>query len=370
MTIGQGVETIVAAKPLIGAEERRAVDAVLVSGMLAQGPEVAAFEREFATTLLDGRPVTAVNSGTAALHLALHALGIGPGDEVIVPSFTFAATANAVRLARAVPVFVDIDPDTYCMDAASVHGAVTERTRAIVPVHLYGHPADMTALSRIAASCSAVLVEDAAQAHGARWSGARVGTFGAAGVFSLYPTKNMTAAEGGMIATSSTSVDRTVRLLRNQGMAERYVNEVIGFNARMSDVHAAIGRAQLRKVLSWTAQRQANAAYLSAELRGVVLPTVHDQAEHVFHQYVIRVPCDRDGFAAAMRAEFGIETGVYYPTPVHRLAPFADVTPRTCLEETDRAASQVLALPVYPTLTLRQLDRIVTAVTTLAGAGS
>lgn len=368
--IGQDIGTIAAAKPLIGAEERRAVDAVLASGRLAQGPEVAAFEREFSSTLLDGRSVTAVNSGTAALHLALHALGIGTGDEVIVPSFTFAATANAVRLVGAVPVFVDIEPDTYCMAASSVGQAVTDRTRAIIPVHLYGHPADMTTLVSLAETCSAVVVEDAAQAHGARWAGARVGTFGVAGVFSLYPTKNMTAAEGGMIATSSGTVDRTVRLLRNQGMAERYANEVVGFNARMSDVHAAIGRAQLRKVTSWTAQRQANAAYLSGELRGVVLPTIHDQAEHVFHQYVIRVPSDRDGFAAAMRAEFGIETGVYYPTPVHRLGPFTDAVQRTCLAETDRAAEQVLALPVYPTLTLRELDRIVTAVNTLAGAGS
>ncbi|WP_284755313.1 DegT/DnrJ/EryC1/StrS family aminotransferase [Curtobacterium sp. ME-Dv--P-122a] len=360
------LELIPAAKPLIGLEERRAVDAVLEGGGLAQGPEVAAFEREFGDVLVAGASVTAVNSGTAALHLALVALGIGPGDEVIVPSFTFAATANAVRLVGAEPVFVDIDPLTYCVDPSAVRAAVTPATRAIMPVHLYGHPADMTAIARIAEEHELLVVEDAAQAHGARWAGARVGSSSDAAAFSLYPTKNMTAGEGGMVSTRDAAVDRMLRLLRNQGMEQRYANEVIGFNARMTDIHAAIGRVQLRKVLGWTAQRQANAAYFSRELDGVVTPTTDPRAEHVFHQYVVRVPSDRDGFAAALRSEFGIGTGVYYPTPVHRLPSFAHDLD---LPETERAASEVLALPVYPTLTLSQLDRVVEAVNTLAGAG-
>ncbi|WP_282819061.1 DegT/DnrJ/EryC1/StrS family aminotransferase [Curtobacterium flaccumfaciens] len=360
------LELIPAAKPLIGLEERRAVDAVLEGGGLAQGPEVAAFEREFGDVLVAGASVTAVNSGTAALHLALVALGLGPGDEVIVPSFTFAATANAVRLVGAEPVFVDIDPLTYCVDPSAVGAAVTPATRAIMPVHLYGHPADMTAIARIAEEHELLVVEDAAQAHGARWAGARVGSSSDAAAFSLYPTKNMTAGEGGMVSTRDAAVDRMLRLLRNQGMEQRYANEVIGFNARMTDIHAAIGRVQLRKVLGWTAQRQANAAYFSRELDGVVTPTTDPRAEHVFHQYVVRVPSDRDGFAAALRSEFGIGTGVYYPTPVHRLPSFAHDLD---LPETERAASEVLALPVYPTLTLSQLDRVVQAVNTLAGAG-
>lgn len=360
------LELIPAAKPLIGLEERRAVDAVLEGGGLAQGPEVAAFEREFGDVLVAGASVTAVNSGTAALHLALVALGIGPGDEVIVPSFTFAATANAVRLVGAEPVFVDIDPLTYCVDPSAVRAAVTPATRAIMPVHLYGHPADMTAIARIAEEHELLVVEDAAQAHGARWAGARVGSSSDAAAFSLYPTKNMTAGEGGMVSTRDAAVDRMLRLLRNQGMEQRYANEVIGFNARMTDIHAAIGRVQLRKVLGWTAQRQANAAYFSRELDGVVTPTTDPRAEHVVHQYVVRVPSDRDGFAAALRSEFGIGTGVYYPTPVHRLPSFAHDLD---LPETERAASEVLALPVYPTLTLSQLDRVVQAVNTLAGAG-
>lgn len=363
---GMQLELIPAARPLIGMEERKAVDAVLASGGLAQGPEVAAFEQEFGDVLVDGRSVIAVNSGTAALHLALVALGIGHGDEVIVPSFTFAATANAVRLAGAEPVFADIDPITYCLDPEAVRAAITPNTRAVMPVHLYGHPADMTAIAAIAAAHDLLVVEDAAQAHGARWAGARVGSSSDAAAFSLYPTKNMTAGEGGVVSTTSCEVERTMRLLRNQGMEQRYANEIVGFNARMSDIHAAIGRVQLRKVLSWTAQRQANAAYLTGELRAVQTPSVHDQADHVFHQYVIRVSDDRDGFATALRAEFGIGSGVYYPTPVHRLPSFAR---EQSLPETERAASEVLALPVYPTLTLAQLDRIIGAVNTLSGAG-
>jgi dTDP-4-amino-4,6-dideoxygalactose transaminase len=363
------VALIPVAKPLIGSEERRAVDAVLASGGLAQGPEVASFEREFGDVLVDGRLVTAVNSGTAALHLALVALGVGPGDQVIVPSFTFAATANAVRLVGAEPVFVDIDPQTYCVAPEAVRAVITARTRAVMPVHLYGHPADMTALVRIAEENGLLVLEDAAQAHGARWAGERVGTRGDAAAFSLYPTKNMTSGEGGMVSTASADVDRTLRLLRNQGMAERYANEIVGFNARMSDVHAAIGRAQLRKVLGWTAQRQANAAYFDRELRGVGTPVVHPSAEHVFHQYVVRVPADRDGVVAALRSEYGIGAGVYYPTPVHRLPSFRERAGGLHLPETERAAAEVVALPVYPTLTLRELERIVDAVNTLAGAG-
>ncbi|QSB24054.1 DegT/DnrJ/EryC1/StrS family aminotransferase [Curtobacterium sp. 24E2] len=360
------LDLIPAAKPLIGTDERRAVDAVLAGGGLAQGPEVAAFEREFGDVLVEGAPVAAVNSGTAALHLALVALGIGPGDEVIVPSFTFAATANAVRLVGAEPVFVDIDPATFCIAPEAVRAAIRPATRAIMPVHLYGHPADMTALGELARAHGLLLVEDAAQAHGARWAGRRVGSDSDAAAFSLYPTKNMTAGEGGMVSTRSPDTDRVVRLLRNQGMEQRYENEIVGFNARMSDIHAAIGRVQLRKVLTWTAQRQANAAYFTRELRGVTTPTTDPCAEHVFHQYVVRVPTDRDGFAAALRSEFGVGSGVYYPIPVHRLPSFGQAVD---LPETDRAAAEVLALPVYPTLTLAQLDRIVEAVNTLAGAG-
>jgi dTDP-4-amino-4,6-dideoxygalactose transaminase len=358
---------IPAARPLIGDEERAAVDAVLRSGMLAQGPEVAAFEQEFAAELVDGRAVVAVNSGTSGLHLGLLAAGIGPGDEVIVPSFTFAATANAVALTGATPVFADIDPDSFCLDTADVASRVTPSTAGIMPVHLYGHPADMSALSELARRHDLALFEDAAQAHGARWQNQLVGTFGEFAMFSLYPTKNMTAGEGGMVATGDPAVEERLRLLRNQGMAKQYENEIVGFNARMTDLHAAIGRVQLKKLAGWTKQRQNNAARLDRELEGVITPPVGRGAEHVYHQYTIRIPGDRDAFAAALRDEYRIGSGVYYPTPVHRLPSF-DLT--IDLPETKRAAAEVLSLPIHPALSEQDVDRIVEAVNALAKAGS
>lgn len=358
---------IPAARPLIGDEERSAVDAVLRSGMLAQGPEVAAFETEFSEALAGGRPTAAVNSGTSGLHLGLLAAGIGPGDEVVVPSFTFAATANAVVLAGAEPVFADIDPDTFNLDPASVESVIGPRTAAIMPVHLYGHPADMAGIQRVADAHSLAVFEDAAQAHAATIDGRPVGTFGAFAMFSLYPTKNMTSGEGGMVVSAGAEVDHRVRLLRNQGMETQYRNELAGFNARMTDLHAAIGRAQLRKLAGWTADRRRNAARFDAELSGVVIPPVVEGVEHVYHQYTIRVPQDRDGFARALREEYAIGSGVYYPVPVHRLPSFGRSDD---LPETERAAAEVLSLPVHPSLTDADLDRIVAAVNALAKAGS
>ncbi len=358
---------IPAAKPLIGDEEREAVDRVLRSGMIAQGPEVGAFEREFGEQLVGGRTCVAVSSGTAGLHLGLLASGIGPGDEVIVPSFTFAATANSVALTGATPVFADIDPQTFCLDPASVEAAVTERTAGIMPVHLYGHPADMTALGAIAQEHGVQLFEDAAQAHGASWNGAPVGSFGSFGMFSLYPTKNMTSGEGGMVACATPEIVRTVQLLRNQGMEKRYENEIVGFNVRMTDVHAAIGRVQLGKLPGWTKQRQDNAAFLSANIRGVTVPHVAEGATHVYHQYTIRVPQDRDGFAGALASEHGVGSGVYYPIPNHQLPSFGlDLE----LPETSRACAEVLSLPVHPSLSQGDLERIVAAVDAVAGAGA
>jgi dTDP-4-amino-4,6-dideoxygalactose transaminase len=361
-----GAPPIPAARPLIGDDERRAVDAVMASGMLAQGPEVAAFEREFSAELLADRPAVAVNSGTTALHLGLLAAGIGPGDEVIVPSFTFAATANAVCLVGATPVFADIEPRHYCLDVESVRSALTPRTRAVMPVHLYGHPADMTALTELADEHDLLVLEDAAQAHGATWAGRPVGTFGVAGAFSLYPTKNMTSGEGGMISVAEPEVERLLRLLRNQGMEQRYANEVVGFNVRMTDLHAAIGRVQLRKLAAWTERRRVAASRLSAGITSIETPTVAAGATHVFHQYTVRVPDDRAGFARALELEHGVGTGVYYPTPVHRLPSFGL---EVDLPETERAAREVLSLPVHPSVTDDELDRIVAAVETVAGAG-
>lgn len=358
---------IPAAKPLIGTEERAAVDGVLQSGMLAQGSEVAAFETEFAGALAAGRDTVAVNSGTSALLCGLLAAGIGPGDEVIVPSFTFAATANSVALTGATPVFADIEPEYFCLDPASVAAAVTAKTKAILPVHLYGHPANMTALGAIAGENGLAIFEDACQAHGATWQGQPVGSFGAFGAFSLYPTKNMTSGEGGMITCNDGELARKCRLYRNQGMEKQYENEVVGYNLRMTNIHAAIGRAQLRKLADWTKQRQENAAFLSANLRGVQVPAIAPEATHVFHQYTIRVADDRDGFVKALREEYQIGSGVYYPIPNHRLPSLAHFAPGLDLPATEAAAREVVSLPVHPALDSEDLERIVTAVNALAG---
>jgi len=360
-------EFISPAKPLIGDEEIAAVERVMRSGMLAQGAEVASFEEEFAEHFGLGRACVAVNSGTSGLHLGLLSAGIKAGDEVIVPSFTFAATANSVALAGATPVFADIDADSFCLSAAAVEAAVTDKTVGIMPVHLYGHPADMPAIQAVADKHGLQVFEDAAQAHGASLGGIPVGAFGAFGMFSLYPTKNMTSGEGGMVSVANAQIEHLMRLYRNQGMERQYENEVVGFNARMTNIHAAIGRVQLTKVGAWTKQRQDNAAFLSANLEGVTTPPVADGAVHVYHQYTVRVPGDRDGLAKALKAEYNIGSGMFYPVPNHRLETFkVDVD----LPETERAAKECLSLPVHPSLSQDDLERIVTGVNALAKAGA
>ena len=360
-------DKIPVAKPLIGEEERAAVDAVLRSGGIAQGPEVAAFESEFSSAMVEGRTCVATNSGTSSLHLGLSAAGIGAGDEVIVPSFTFAATANAVALTGATPVFVDIEPDYFCVDPAAVEAAVTERTAGIMPVHLFGHPAAMTALEDVARRHGLALFEDAAQAHGASLDGRMVGTFGAFAMFSFYPTKNMTSGEGGMNACADEEIADRIRLLRNQGMKARYQNELVGHNARMTDINAAIGRVQLQRLPDWNSRRQANASFYDANLDGVGIPPVADGAVHVYHQYTIRVGEDRDGFAKALDAEHGVGSGVYYPVPVHRLPAYDQ---QLDLPVTEQAAREVLSLPVHPDLDAAALERVVHAVNTVAKAGA
>lgn len=355
------------AKPLIGNEERAAVDRVMRSGMIAQGPEVAAFEQEFAEHFGLGRACVAVNSGTSGLHLGLLSAGARTGTEIIVPSFTFAATANSVALTGATPVFADIDPESFCLDPASVEAAITEKTIGIMPVHLYGHPANMPALQAIADTHGLQIFEDAAQAHGASLDGTPVGAFGAFAMFSLYPTKNMTSGEGGMVSVATDEIERLMRLYRNQGMQRQYENEVVGFNNRMTDIHAAIGRVQLTKVGGWTKQRQENAAYLSENLEGVTPPPVADGAVHVYHQYTIRVAEDRDGLSLALKDEFNIGSGMFYPIPNHRLAPFQVPVE---LPATELAAMECLSLPVHPSVSPADLERIVTAVNKLAKAGA
>ena len=366
VTKGFSKPEIKMARPIIGLGERRAVDKVLRSGALAQGSQVLEFEGQF-SQLVSGRPCVATNSGTSALHIAMLALGIGPGDEVIVPSFTFAATANSVALTGATPVFVDIDRDIFTMDPTSVEAAITAKTRAVMPVHLYGHMADMTRLSQIASKNSLLIIEDAAQAHLATWDGKPAGAWGDAAAFSFYPTKNMTTGEGGMIALSDKEVERRSRLYRNQGMEIRYQNEVVGLNNRMTEIEAAIGLVQLKKLARWTSKRQSNAKFLSENLDQVIAPKIAAEAAHVFHQFTVKVEGHhRDKFAAELKRR-GVGCDVYYPIPVHRLPSFDS---KVDLPITEQIKDVCLSLPVHPSLTKSDLNRIVETVNSVAKAGS
>jgi dTDP-4-amino-4,6-dideoxygalactose transaminase len=356
---------IPAAKPIIGDDERAAVDRVLRSGMLAQGPEVAAFEEEF-SKFVGGRHCVAMNSGTSALHLGFIAAGIKAGDEVIVPSFSFAATANSVVLAGGVPVFADIDPRTFNLDPDHAESLITKKTKAIMPVHLYGHIAAMDRFAEISKKYGVQIIEDAAQGHLASLNGKNSGEFGVVASFSFYPTKNMTAGEGGMVVTESAEIARMLKLLRNQGQEIRYQNEVVGFNTRMTDIHAAIGRVQLAKLTGWTAQRQANAAYLDANLKGVVTPFVAPNSTHSYHQYTIRIAGGdskvRDEFMKKI-GEKGVGSGVYYPTPIHRLPSF---NLKLDLPETELVIKECVSLPVHPALSQSELETIVSVVNEVA----
>ncbi len=342
-------------KPIIGDEEKDAVLRVLESGMLAQGPEVAAFEDEFSETV-SGHHCIAVNSGTSALHLGLLAAGIQSGDEILVPSFTFAATANAVSLCGATPIFIDIDAKTFTMDVSAAAAAIGKNTAGILPVHLYGHPADMPALAKLAKRHDLLLFEDAAQAHLATIDGKSVGSFGT-GIFSFYPTKNMTSGEGGMIVTSDNEIARNARLLRNQGMEERYRNEIVGFNNRMTDLHASIGRAQLRSLFDRTERRRKIAQEYNNRLKNVETPHLAENVKHVYHQYTIRTD-QRESLERHLKAK-DIGHGVYYPIPVHKLPSFkVDIY----LPETDRAAREVLSIPVHPSLIDEDVEYVIEAI--------
>jgi perosamine synthetase len=304
------------ARPLFGLEEEASIQRVLASGQLAQGENVAAFERRFAE-VCQVREAVAVSSGTAALHLALLAHGVGPGDEVITTAFTFAATANAILLAGAAPIFVDIEPDTYNIDVALVEAAITPRTKAILPVHLYGHPCDMRRLVPLAAARGIAIIEDACQAHAATIDGKSVGSFGT-GCFSFYATKNITTGEGGMVTTNDPEHAERVRLLRSHGQKERYYHVALGYNLRMTEMQGALGLVQLEKLERFTEQRIANAAFLTERFQGSVqTPVTRQGYRHVYHQYTIRVPGNRDAWATHLR-DRGIETAVHYPLAIHQ----------------------------------------------------
>lgn len=349
------------ASPVIGEEEKRGVLEVLDSGMLAQGTKVAALEAAFAE-YCGVQHAVATSSGTTALHVALLAHGIGEGDEVITSPFTFIASANSVLFTGARPVFVDIDPVTFTLDPDLVQAAITPRTKAIMPVHLFGLPADMDRIMALAEEHDLVVIEDACQAHGAEYNGRRAGGFGT-GCFSFYPTKNMTTGEGGMITTDNEAIAEESRVIRQHGMRRRYYHDELGYNFRMTDIHAAIGLAQLGKLERFNDARVANARFLSEHLEGVVTPTVPEGTRHVFHQYTLRVPGGRrDALTEHLKAN-GIGYGIYYPVAVHRQTFYRETLGYNVhLPEAERAAAEVLSLPVHPALSPEDLEAIVQAV--------
>lgn len=346
------------AKPLLGDEELEAIRAVMQSGQVAQGPVVAEFERAFAQ-ICGVRHAIATSSGTTALHLALLAHGIGPGDEVITSPFTFIASANSILYTGARPVFVDVEADTFNLDAAQIEAAITPRTKAILPVHLFGLPCDMGAIMDIAARHGLAVIEDACQAHGATYAGKAAGSFGT-GCFSFYATKNMTTAEGGMVTTDDEAIAERARLLRNHGMRQRYYHEELGYNFRMTDLQAAIGLVQLRKLPEFNAARIRHASVLSERLADVVtVPQVPPGRQHVFHQYTVRIIHDRDGVMAKLNAA-GVGTGVFYPLPVHQQASYRALGYASQhFPVAERLSREVLSLPVHPALTPADLETIV-----------
>jgi perosamine synthetase len=349
------------AKPLIGDEEKQAVLEVLDSGIIAQGPRVKAFEEAFAD-MCGVKHAVATTSGTTALHVALLAHGIGEGDEVITSPFTFIASANSVLFTGARPVFVDIDPVTYNLDPSLIEKAITPRTRAILPVHLFGLSCDMDPILKIAEKHGLKVIEDACQSHGAVYKARRVGSFGT-GTFSLYPTKNMTSAEGGMITTNDEDLAEKCRVIRQHGMRRRYYHDELGFNFRMTDVHAAIGLAQLHKLEKFNHTRQQNAAYLSQCLEGVQVPFVPEGSQHVYHQYTLRVPDSRRDSLRTHLQEKGVGSEVYYPVPVHKQTFYVEeLGYELTLPEAEQAALEVLSLPVHPALSQTDLDVIVSNV--------
>jgi perosamine synthetase len=352
------------AKPLIGEAEKRAVLEVLDSGMLVQGPRVKALEERFAE-VCGTKYAVATSSGTTALYAALLAHGIGPGDEVITTPFTFIASVNSILFVGATPVLVDIEEETFNIDPALIEVAVTPRTKAIMPVHLYGYLCDMDAITSIARQYNLVIIEDAAQAIGATYNGQKAGSFGT-GCFSLYATKNVMSGEGGMITTDNESLAEHCRLLRHHGMRKRYHHEFLGYNLRMTDLHAAIGLAQMDRLEEFTARRRANAAYLSKHITSVVTPQVREGYAHVWHQYTVRVDGGRDRDAAVQQLkDADVGTGIFYPIPIHQHDYIREIIGDMSFPVAERLAQEVISLPVHPQLSQADLEQIVTAVNEL-----
>jgi perosamine synthetase len=306
----------------------------------------------------------AVSSGTGALHLALLGHGIGPGDEVITTPFTFVGTVNSILYTGAMPVLADIDDVTFNVDPEQVEAAVTPRTKAIMPVHLFGQCCDMDAILDIAQRRGLAVIEDAAQAINATYRCRQAGSFGT-GCFSLYATKNVMSAEGGVVTTSDPVLADRLRLLRSHGMRRRYQYEILGYNQRMTDVHAALGAVQLGRIDDFTGRRRHNAAVLSARITSALVPAVRPECEHAWHQFTVRILGDRRDAALRFLTEAGIGCGVFYPEALHRLPHIRSVVGDQRLPVAELMAREVLSVPVHPALSVDDLDRIVKEVNKL-----
>ncbi len=346
----------------------KAVREAILQNAFVLAPVVGQFEQAFAKWV--GRKESVgVNSGTAALFLALKAMGVGPGDEVITTPFTFIATLEAVTDTGAKPVLVDIDPGTFCISPAAIQRAITPRTRVILPVHLYGHPADMDQVSALAQKSGAKILEDAAQAHGASWGGKKVGTFGVAAAFSFYPGKNLGAyGDAGAVVTDDLEMVNRLKLLRNHGRHTKYVHEIEGFNERMDGIQAAVLLAKLPFLDRWVRQRQSLAEKYSRAFRcdelnkaGVTAPFVHPKAKHAFHLYVLRVK-ERERFQTRLK-ELGVDSAVHYPLPLHLQPCFSRLAfKKGDFQESEQAAEEVLSIPLYPGMTKTQHEKVIRAV--------
>lgn len=329
---------------------------VIDSGQFIMGPDVKEFEKEVAQ-YLGVKYAVGVNSGTDALVIALRAAGIGKGDEVIVPSFTFFATAESVEQVGGIPVFVDVEADTYNMDINLLEDKVTDKTKAIIPVHLYGHSVDMEPLINLAEKHNLKVVEDVAQAFGADYKGDKTGTIGDAGCFSFFPTKNLGAyGDGGLIVTNDEEIYETVKMLRVHGAKKKYHNETVGYNSRLDSIQAAILRVKLKRIDEWNdGRRRVDQKYkkLLSEVKSIILPDEKDYTRHVYHQYTIRVLDGKRDELQQYLKEQGIGSMIYYPTPVHRLPLYdSDLN----LPNTEKLASEVLSLPIYPHLSEKDIE--------------
>ncbi|MGA1792631.1 MAG: DegT/DnrJ/EryC1/StrS family aminotransferase [Thermoplasmatota archaeon] len=345
------------AKPEMGPEEIAAVTRVMKSGMLAHGPEVELFEEEFAR-YCGVKFGASVSSGTSAIHLALAALGIGPGDEVITTSFSFIASATPILFLGATPRFVDIDPDTFNMDPQRLSETINERTRAIIPVHLYGQCADMDSI--IEAAGDIPILEDCAQAHGSIFKGKIAGSIGSCGMFSFYPTKNMTTGEGGMVVSNDEELIDRVRMLRNHGQVAIYDHRSVGYNLRMTSIAAAIGREQLKKLPTFNEARRRNAAALTKGLAGlekVFPPFVPEDMDPVYHQYTIKYEGDRDLLSQKLN-EKGVGNKVFYPSTIPS-SPAMKTYSSGEYPVAERTAKRVLSLPVHPKVSKDDIEYIV-----------